>query len=54
MHGQVPHDPAEFLSNAAGSADAQQREAEVPIRGGCADYDFEAMIEAELQRQGAA
>jgi len=48
---EVPHDPAAFLASANA---ATASEAEVPLKGAGHAYDFEAMIEAELRRQGAA
>lgn len=47
---EVPHDPDSFLAGARASSGT--REAEAPLRGKGASYDFEAMIEAELKRQG--
>ena len=48
---EVDHDPHEFLNASREAAlDRGPDSAEVPIRGGGASYDFEAMLEAELRR----
>ena len=49
---EVPHDPDTFLS--APREAARAAVTETPLTGKGASYDFEAMIEAELRRQGAA
>ena len=48
---EVPHDPVAFL---AAPRHVVTTPAEAPLRGAGHAYDFEAMLEAELQRQGAA
>ena len=49
---EVPHDPDDFLAAASRPPPPQSAAAEEPLRGaGQNPYDFEAMIERELQRQ---
>ena len=48
---EVPHDPDAFLA-APGPPPPQSAAPEEPLRGAGHSYDFEAMIERELQRHG--
>lgn len=50
---EVPHDPDVFLA-APSQVPQQPTAAEAPLRGAGHSYDFEAMLERELQRQAVA
>ena len=48
---EVPHDPDTFLAAPSQLPSQQSAAVEAPLRGAGHAYDFEAMIERELQRQ---